>query len=272
MTFDYKNFKYTPDSTNSRLLIKTQISTDSVDVWPSGSGRVLAERILSKFPKWQCVLNYSTSTTQVYNGVEYLGRVGWYNGTYEILNHRIEAKRTRRGGMKTRDADKAFRLVCKYFKPENYKERFTKVAADAGGWVSIKANSLNTLFRSKFHAVTYAAREYVLRDIQVYLEAAAANGFDTTKFLDIKEQYDEAEQARVMNEHLQKNMGCVIRREGNGYLMGDPEGTEIVSIDDTLLPQPIRLALGKLKLVEPKTLVMGAGFRLDADTFYVVVR
>jgi hypothetical protein len=75
-----------------------------------------------------------------------------------------------------------------------------------------------------------------------------------------------------MQAMFDKNLGSVITREGDGYLLSDPNGTEVLSIEDTLLPGPVREALGKLKLMEPRTMLEGVGVRVDTDTFFVVVK
>jgi hypothetical protein len=270
---DHKLYKYIPNATNPRLLTEANISEATPkDAWAEGPTRRLAERVLLKFPKWQCVRGYKFSALTFYLGTEKLGVVYARYTEFELTNSRICATRERRGGMKTRDADRAFKLVCKYFKPTNSKERFTKAASDAGTWISTEVQTTQSMFRSKFHTVTYAARAYIMQDLPTYLDAAESNGLDKSKYADVVDLYSRSKQAALLNGYMQKDLGSIVKREGSGYLVGNPEGTEVFSLDDTTLPSAMRLALGKLKLVEPRTLVEGAGFRLDEDTFYVVVQ
>lgn len=273
MTLDYKNYNYIPDATNPRLLTRVgrnQTSTESA--WVAEPMRQFAERILSKFPKWQCVRDYGFMTMDVYAGTEFLGWVSVRSCTnFEIENKRIRAKRTRRGGMKTKDADRAFKLVCKYFKTDSNKERFTEAARSAGGWISNEVNTTYGSFRAQFSYLTFAAKDLIMKDLATYMEAAKTSGLDISKVSGVEDFYQRSQEAKLFDSCLQKNMGSVVLRTGSGYLVGDPEGTQITSLDDALLSTPMRLALGKLKLVEPRTIVEGAGFRLDEDTFYVVV-
>jgi hypothetical protein len=269
---DHTNFRYVPDVNNPRLLIKRPRSDNSTGVQLTEPRRKFAERILAKFPKWQCVCENGGGykAIEVYAGAELLGGVYVRVNEFEITNPRIRGKRTRSGSMKTKDAEKALQLVRKYFKPASHKERFSQAAADIAMWAENEAQTTQTLFRSKFHAVTYAARDYVMQNLAPYIEAAKNNGLDISRYSGLDELYLRSKCAYLFMSYVQKNIGSVVKREGSGYLVGDPTGDNFVSVDDTMLPSPMRVALGKLKLAEPRTMLEGVGFKLDENTFFVL--
>lgn len=270
--FDYTHFKYTPDPENPRLISENEISRGPLH-WPNGLSRSFAERLLSKFPKWQCVRTWNYSSQfRIVSGTEYLGTVRCYDGKIEIRNHRIDKERTRKGGMVTKDPDKAFKLVCKYFSTKSKKERIETALKETRTWVQSEQYSANSNFRMQFTNLAYAAKDYIMQDLEPYRVAAKAGGFDITKSLQLEDLFERSGVSTAMQNLLDKNLGSIITREGDGYLLSDPQGNEVISIDDTLLPGPVREALGKLKLMEPRTMLSGVGVRIDANTFFVVVK
>jgi hypothetical protein len=271
--FDHTHYKYIPDPENPRLISENYLKDEKAQHWwANGLKRSFAERLLSKFPKWQCVHPYHGGFFRILNGTEYLGTVRVYDGKFEIKNHRIDKERTRKGGMVTKDPDKAFKIVCKYFSTKTKKERVSAVLLETGVWIKGEQYNTSTNFRMQLTNLAYAAKDYIMQDLEPYRAAAKAGGYDITKCSQVENLYARSSVATVMQAMFDKNLGSVITREGDGYLLSDPNGTEVLSIDDTLLPGPVREALGKLKLMEPRTMLEGVGVRVDADTFFVVVK
>jgi len=281
--FDHTHYKYTPDPENPRLIsennLKDENSGDGYLLsnpngydWPNGLHRSFAERLLSKFPKWQCVRPCHGRGFKVLNGTEYLGVVLCYDGKIEIRNHRIDKVRTRKGGMLTKDPDKAFKLVCKYFSTKTNKELCASVLLDTGVWIKGEQYNSSTNFRMQLTNLAYAARDYIMQDLEPYRAAAKAGGYDMTKCSQVESLYARSSVSTVMQAMFEKNLGLVIRRGGDGYLLSNPNGTEVTSAHDTQLSGPVREALGKLKLLDNQTMLEGVGARIDTDTFFVVVK
>jgi len=273
--FDHTNHKYVPDPENPRLLSENEIGRENSHHWPVGLRRSFAERILSKFPKWQCVQSLSGRGYNrfiVANGAEYLGEIWVYDGKIEIKNHRIDKARTRKGGMVTKDPDKAFKLVCKYFGTKTKKERMSASLTDTKDWVQTELYNSSTNFRMQLANLAYAAKDYIMQDLGPYRAAAKAGGYDMTKCSQIENLHARSSVSTVMQAMFEKNLGSVIKRGGDGYLLSNPSGTEVTSVHDTQLSGPVREALGKLKLLDNRTMLEGVGARIDTDTFFVVVK
>jgi hypothetical protein len=270
--FNHTQCKYIPDPENPRLLSENEIGRENSHHWPVGLRRSFAERLLSKFPKWQCVQTWAYNRFIVANGTEYLGEVKVYDGKIELKSHRIYTKRVRKGGMLTKDPDKAFKLVCKYFSTKTKKERMSASLLDTKNWVQGEQYNTSTQFRMQLTNLAYAAKDYIMQDLGPYRAAAHAAGYDMTKCSQIENLHARSSVSLVMKNLLDKNLGSIIMREGNGYLISDPDGTEILSVDDALLPGPVREALGKLKLMDNYIVLEGVGVRMDTDTFFIVVK
>jgi len=269
---DHTHYKYTPDPENPRLISENYLKDENSYGWPNGLHRSFAERLLSKFPKWQCVRPCHGRGFKVLNGTEYLGVVLCYDGKIEIRNHRIDKVRTRKGGMLTKDPDKAFKLVCKYFSTKTNKELCASVLLDTGVCIKGEQYNSSTNFRMQLTNLAYAARDYIMQDLEPYRAAAKAGGYDMTKCSQVESLYARSSVSTVMQAMFEKNLGLVIRRGGDGYLLSNPNGTEVTSAHDTQLSGPVREALGKLKLMDNQTMLEGVGARVDTDTFFVVVK
>ncbi|CAB4189924.1 hypothetical protein UFOVP1193_23 [uncultured Caudovirales phage] len=271
--FDHTHYKYTPDPENPRLISENYLKEENAHYWKlNGLQRSFAERLLSKFPKWQCVHPCNGRGFKVLNGTEYLGAVRCYDGKLEISNHRIDKARTRKGGMVTKDPDKAFKLVCKYFSTKTNKELCASVLLDTGVWIKGEQYNSSTNFRMQLTNLAYAARDYIMQDLEPYRAAAKAGGYDMTKCSQVENLYARSSVSTVMQAMFEKNLGSVIRRGGDGYLLSNPNGTEVTSVHDMQLSGPVREALGKLKLLDNRTMLEGVGARIDTDIFFVVVK
>lgn len=271
MRLNYKDYDYIPDPSNPKLLSEIKRGSTKCSPWDFPKSRTLAEKLVSKFPKWRCIreLNF-TSSFSVFSGQEYLGTVRVGSESFDIRNHRITAKAKRGYGMKTKDPNKAFRLICKYFYTQTSKELADGIRTEARSWVNSQHCATSSALSSMYTALTSKLKDHIIQNMDTYSQIAIANGLDPTKINRLEECFRESQTAALLDKCMANNVGSVLQRRGDGYLVSNPRGDEVLSLDDTLLPSPMRLALGKLKLVEPKTMVDGVGFRLNEDTFYIL--
>jgi hypothetical protein len=152
------------------------------------------------------------------------------------------------------------------------EEQMDEALADAESWLNSEHYNTSTSFRIQLSNLAYAAKGLVMSNLDVYRAAAKAAGHDISKYSELEDLWTRSNLSDAMQNLISKDIGSLIKRVGNGYLINDLSSTEIFSVTDTLLSGPIREALGKLKLLESRTILDGVGARIDENTFFVVVK
>jgi hypothetical protein len=128
--------------------------------------------------------------------------------------------------------------------------------------------NVGTNLRAQLSGLTYAAKDYIMQDLEPYRRAAKAAGYDLTQCAQIEELYAANREFERLQGFINKNLGLLIVQRGDGYEVSRPDGSKEVSATHATLSGSVRGALGKLKLVEPHTTVANVGCRVTADTFF----
>jgi len=201
-----------------------------------------------------------------YHGREYV---------IQISNERISKDRVRRGGYKTKDADKAILKAKKMFfklKPNERIENSMKVA------MSVIDQQKRRKDREKYdHANTVqtAAHKFIMgTGFSLFLEHIKTMAeSEQNKINKARAEHDRISEEMLTIEKVKSQFengktALVIKDDGK-YLV--KIGDAIQLYDDNTLPNDMRGKLGMLKLVEAEAFVSNTGCRINDEVFVVVV-
>jgi len=202
---------------------------------------------------------------------EYHGR----NYVIQISNERISKDRTRRGGYRTADADKAILKAKKMFFKLKPNERIEKAVKDASSVMSQQSRRKSREKSEHENNVQTAAYKFIMgTGFPVFLEhiktlaeseqikinkARTENdriGVEMLTIEKIRSQFDNGKTALVI-------------KDGGKYLV--KIGDKIDLFDDNTLPDDMRGKLGMLKLVEAEQFISDTGCRINDEVFVLIV-
>jgi hypothetical protein len=251
----------------------------------------VVQRLAVLNPLWRFVVEsvtYDNSTEpqslkatdfQVMEAGEVLGTISKeYHGrnyVIQISNERISKDRTRRGGYRTADADKAILKAKKMFFKLKPNERIEKAVKDASSVMSQQSRRKDREKNEHESNVRTAAYKFIM-----------GTGFPV--FLEHIKTLAESEQikinkARTENDRIGVEMltiekirsqfedgkTALVIKDGGKYLV--KIGDKIDLFDDNTLPDDMRGKLGMLKLVEAEQFVSDTGCRINDEVFVLVV-
>lgn len=257
-----------------------------VKVVVSPTIRPLIEKLQMHRPGWAFIADdfgayispdshYRHSRFKIDDYGEELGSIGLYpsnhGGAYfTIQNHRVEASRTRTGGAKTRDLDKAVSIVLKHFYGRTISERLNEAVEQA------HSKLRNTLLG---HSYDF---ERELRKVQEPLFFHLSQNphmLDAIALPDASAQ----ETLRKTVERLvlykavfgidaAKNVSHTITvsiLSDAIYAVSSDEGEPEKYSYDTMPPY-MATSVGMLKLVDVGCVIDGVGIRTDDNTFIII--
>jgi len=210
---------------------------------------------------------------------EELGTIGrCYHGrehVIEISNPRIGRDRTRGGGYKTKDADKAILKAKKMFFKLKPDERIEKAVKSADSVMYQQDRRKGRELHEHSSTVATAASKFIM-----------GTGFSL--FLDHIKGWHEIDSNRIHKAIAERNRigeemltienvksrfeagkaALVIKDDGK-YLV--KMGDAIQLFNDNTLPEDMKGKLGMLKLVEAETFISNMGCRISDEVFVVVM-
>jgi len=202
---------------------------------------------------------------------EYHGR----NYVIQISNPRIGKERTRSGGYKTKDSDKAILKAKKMFFKLKPSERVEKAMKDASGVIQQQARRKDREKYNHADTIQSAANKFIMgTGFSLFLEhiktMAESEQNKINKAL--------AEQDRISEEMLTIDKVKSQFEAGKTALVIKDDGKYLVKIgdaiqlyDDNTLPDDMRGKLGMLKLVEAEAFISNTGCRINDEVFVLVV-
>jgi hypothetical protein len=245
--------------------------------------RDLIERLARKHPHWRFV-NSSYSGAAVGNSYTYraftiedddetLGSVNtdrhWRTGDvwYELTNHRLNAKRERKGPTRTKDINKATKLVEGHYFGATLAERVAKARGVASSVISDLHNdrrwTVDKLARQlQPHIMSLLTHNVAMRDMLARYAPKEA---------DVVQRVPQAYAAFEDTQVFAKAKGGVDADEvmlfnGSIYMLTSDDGPYTY----TTAPEYISMAIGMLKLVEVKGYIPGVGVRADTNVFHIM--
>ena len=248
------------------------------------------EALAMKYPQWRFVCSsywrhrrgddepvHAARRFNVYNGREVLGEIStdsMRNGmVYTIYNERIERSRSRGRVTKTKDLNKAVKIVGKMFGSKTIEERMLGVMEEGGSIVSQVYRDRWYKFDSTYSDITSKLVPYVIANWDVISEEALKQNVDPNIVSSFTEKYNEHQAMKGIQECLAKSAGVAVLIHGKDYAVTKINAS--VSDETTLyttetLPPHIKLAIGMLKLLEPKNFIGGVGVKISDESFFVI--
>ena len=206
------------------------------------------------------------SISKEYHGRDYV---------IQISNERIGKDRVRRGGYKTKDADKAILKAKKMFFKLKPNERVDKAVKDASDVIQQQSRREERERYTHAETIQTAAHKFIMgTGFSLFLEH-----FKTMAESERNKIYKaQAEHERIGEEMLTIEKVKSQFENGKTALVIKDDGKYLVKIgdaiqlyDDNTLPNDMRGKLGMLKLVEAEAFVSNTGCRINDEVFVLVV-
>lgn len=259
------------------IVVRTEIDTKLPDANFSAKDDLIPYLLglAKKKPNWRFVgtrgwntgASYEAFEFNVWEGKAKLGTIYTNRGrtkktTYYAENSRIAHKRERGSAMFTTNVAKAINNVCKEFYPVTTSERMSAAISKAQG-------VMQDVYGDKIRAFDNRVTR-ILRGLESYL----LDNWETMSVIAAKECPKEVSElplareekfiAETIKDAFDLRGGTIVALHGSEYVTA--QGTYTT---DTL-PVHIKQGVGMLKLVEAGQCMRDVGFRVDADTFFVI--
>lgn len=210
---------------------------------------------------------YEAYKFNVWEGKSKLGKIYTDRGitkktTYYAENSRIIQKRDRGRAMFTTKLDKAIKNVCKEFYPITTNERMIEAISKAQGMMQDIYGDKTRGLSNRITMVLRGLESYLLDNWETMSVIAAKNFPKEVSELPLARE--EKIIADEVYTAFNNSGGTLVALHGSEYVTA--HGTYTT---DTL-PVHIKQGVGMLKLVEAGQCVRDVGFRVDADTFFVI--
>lgn len=247
--------------------------------------RDLVEALSRKRPHWHFVnASYSGSlvgTSYVYrpfvieDAGDALGSITaerhWHTGEvwYELTNHRLLAKRERKGATRTKDLNKAVKLIEHHYYGPTLDERIHTALDNAARAVNeIKSDARWAVDRAvrviQPELTMFLANKHEVREELINLAPHCAS--------ELKSLPDLVRNRTAAQDFVgEMNLGAssiVLLLGDKLYLTNSANSKEPHTFDT--LPKHIAMAVGMLKLVDVKGFIPDIGVRVDHNVFYVM--
>lgn len=218
--------------------------------------------------------NVSINTFLIYDGDEQLGKL-WYEShwrdsatRYYFNNHRLEQSRQRGNGNFTTKPQVAIKNILKAFHALSPSERASRAFEEARTAVSTKVSSHGYDIRRAVDAIKDELITYAINNWET-VSAALDDPAKHSKLPSLVETSHEIDQ---MSSRFQNGQGSLVRVEHNGsYLVArrDNSAYDTKVVQDSMLSDHMRGALGLLKLVDDNTYIGDVGYRVKANLFFI---
>ena len=210
---------------------------------------------------------YEAYKFNVWEGKSKLGKIYTDRGrtkktTYYAENSRITQKRDRGSAMFTTKLDKAIKNVCKEFYPITTSERMSAAISRAQGMMQDIYGDKTRGLSNRITTVLRGLESYVLDNWETMSVIAAKKCPKDVSELPLA--LEEKCIAVDVKAAFDNSGGTLVALHGSEYVTA--HGTYTT---DTL-PVHIKQGVGMLKLVEAGQCVRDVGFKVDADTFFVI--
>lgn len=246
--------------------------------------RDLLERLSRKRPSWHFVnasysgnpvgYSYAYRAFVIEDDGERLGAVNaerhWRTGEvwYELTNHRLAAKRQRQGATRTKDINKAVKLIEQHYYGPTIAERIRNAASGT-------EEVLNAL-----HSNARWTLDRVMGAVQSQIAALLADNPELRAqlvSLAPKQEKDIESIPRLSRNRAAISDFYAVKGSGSNtvmlvgdklYLMDAVDPEESYTFDTA--PRHIAMAVGMLKLVEVKEFIPDVGVRTAHNVFYIM--
>ena len=248
----------------------------------------LVEALALKYPQWEFVeegarihrgfdreVEFHADKFKIMERREELGTIAvdhWCRAgrRYWVENFRINEKRERGSGFKTKHMDKALKHVVKFFGTRNTAELASAAEERANNVKRSLLHNLQSEVRYKWQRLDDYAADFLMENWQAfadYMKPIAGTGLveAVEKFPDAYRHHSEANK---INALISSGSAWLVHIVNNDYIVKQGDTVSIWESDK--LPNIVRRNLGMLKLVQDRELISNVGIRVDESTYYVL--
>ena len=250
--------------------------------------RNLVERLSRKRPSWHFVnssfastlaspgsTNYAYNTFTIEDAGEVLGKIStdrhWRTTEvwYVLSNSRLEAKRARRGDTRTKDINKAVKLVEQHYYGRTPTEHLRGARNTISSVVSDTSTNARWAFDRAMIAVQDELAQFLVDNPDVRARLASLKPSKTEKFEAIPQLIRDHTATKALAHALSSGGGSTVLLLGDKLYLADDAKPEQPHTFGTV-PKHIAMGIGMLKLVEVKGFIPDIGVRAAENMFFVL--
>jgi predicted ribosome quality control (RQC) complex YloA/Tae2 family protein len=253
-------------------------------MWRFMSGGDLGGMGLTRNPITRVPTDLKCYRLWVYDGSERLGSISYETRltktdmrytVYILNNQRIAHKRERGDSDKTKDINKALKILAKSFGAKTISERMKEAFEQCEDRVGSITTQKATRFNDEYRSLVNGLRKHLMVDKwEEIKQIAMDSGVDLTVLDRLPNTYEDYKIAQEIDECVEHKKGVVVIIHGNDYAVqsfatanADPT---IEMLSTETLPDWIKRGVGMLKLVEPHNMVGNVGYKISDGAFFVM--
>lgn len=244
--------------------------------------KTLVIRLAKAKPKWRLVSTrrnrYADGVVAhhftIYEGNEQLGTL-WRDYNYSTHseqvafdNTRLRSNRQRGDATRTKDMNKAFKVITKTFGAKTTAELVAEGSKEALECARTVFNGAERNHHTALYTLTDAAQKFMVHKWEEFCLFAEAEGVPTGALERLPVAAEVYADALKVDAALKDNNGSVVILRDAEYIVTCKSLTTILSQSD--LSPHLKRCVGMLKLAEDKQFVPGMGVRANATTFFVL--
>jgi hypothetical protein len=210
---------------------------------------------------------YEAYKFNVWEGKSKLGKIYTDRGrtkktTYYAENNRITQKRDRGSAMFTTNVAKAVKNVCKEFYPATTTEIMASARSKSQG-------VMQDIYGDKVRGVDNRMQR-ILKGLESYV----IDNWETMSVIAAKKCPKDVSELPLALEEKYIAVDVKAAFDSSGGTLVSLNGSEYITAHGTYttdtLPVHIKQGVGMLKLIEAGQCIRDVGFKVDADTFFVI--
>ena len=246
----------------------------------------LIYKVALKHPEWTFVVvdtdwhsrleRWYGYHVSVFCGTEFIGRInrdGYSEAMkYDIFNDRIDGVRTRRGGIRTKDLNKAAKTVEEFFKPKSIDERARVALREMSSHVHQTGYRVTRALNDTVTSLLPSLTAYLAANISTIRPALEALGAAAPTLDKLMQDYEKFNDVRQVRQSRDYTRGTTVVLMGDRYLLiSDADTSNARLVTAAHLDPDMSRKIGVLKVFDNnEEAIEGIGMRLDATTFYLV--
>ena len=210
---------------------------------------------------------------RVYEDREKIGEINTdysraHGKIYSVTNERIKSTRERGSAAKTKDLNKALKLLAKNFGAKTIHERLNEANGKCGNSLHMVCNDKSRTFINGYYELTNHMTHHLMTNWETTRQCAKDSGADLTKLDTLPSAYEDHMIAKEVEKCYENGNGAVVTIHGKDYAVKEEKCVTIYGTDN--LPAWIKRGVGMLKLVEDNTLIGKVGFKISEQSFFVM--
>jgi hypothetical protein len=189
---------------------------------------------------------------------------------YVLENDRINGIRERGRGAKTKDLDKALKLMDKFYGNKTKLELISECMSAAGRMLPHIQHRAERQFDGQYARVGHLMTKYVMDNWEQCKEIVTRYGATEKDLENVPEAYAEYSIADKIYKSWEDKKGHIIMLNGSDYVVYDWVNSQLTVREAGGIPEWMRRGIGLLKLVEPELCLRDVGYKISETAFYLI--